>query len=52
MMELLLADIGLQAGIITQSLYAAIVFMTLVTTVCAPILLKLLTKGPNANLTI
>jgi Kef-type K+ transport system membrane component KefB len=52
MMELLLADIGLQAGIITQSLYAAIVFMTLVTTVCAPILLKLLTKGPNANLTV
>jgi Kef-type K+ transport system membrane component KefB len=49
MMELLLADIGLQAGIITQSLYAAIVFMTLITTVCAPILLKLLTKGYNAS---
>lgn len=51
MMELLLADIGLQAGIITQTLYAAIVFMTLVTTVCAPILLKFLAKGPNAKLT-
>jgi len=42
MMELLLADIGLEAGIITQSLYAAIVFMTLVTTLASPLLLRVL----------
>lgn len=52
MMELLLADIGLEAGIIGQNLYSAIVFMTLITTVCTPILLKLLTKGPKVKMSL
>ena len=45
MMELLLAEVGLAAGIIGQDLYAAIVIMTLVTTLAAPLLVKALIKG-------
>ena len=42
MMELLLAQVGLAAGIIAADLYVAIVIMTLVTTITAPLAMKVL----------
>lgn len=44
MMELLLAEVGLRAGFIDTSLFAAIVFMALITTLTAPVLLKVLAR--------
>ncbi|MEK6851832.1 MAG: cation:proton antiporter [Candidatus Thermoplasmatota archaeon] len=45
MMELLLAQVGLAAGIIDADLYSAIVIMTLVTTLSTPPILKAILKG-------
>jgi len=45
MMELLLAQVGLAAGIIDAELYSAIVIMTLVTTLSTPPILKYILKG-------
>jgi len=39
---LIVALVGLQSGIVTQSTYAIVVFMTAVTTVLAPPLLRVL----------
>jgi Kef-type K+ transport system membrane component KefB len=44
MMELLLAQVGLAAGIIDTSLYSALVIMTLTTTLCTPPILKRLLR--------
>lgn len=44
MMELLLAQVGLAAGIIDTSLYSALVIMTLVTTLSTPPILKRLLR--------
>lgn len=44
MMELILAQVGLAAGIIDANLYSALVIMTIVTTFCTPPLLKRLLK--------
>jgi len=53
MMELVLAEIGLAAGIIGPDLYAALVLMTLITTLTTPLLLRVLLRiqwdaKPNA----
>jgi len=45
MMELLLAQVGLAAGIINVDLYSAIVIMTIVTTLSTPPIMKYLLKG-------
>ena len=45
MMELLLAQVGLAAGIINADLYSAIVIMTIVTTLSTPPIMKVLLKG-------
>ena len=45
MMELLLAQVGLAAGIISVDLYSAIVIMTIVTTLSTPPIMKYLLKG-------
>lgn len=45
MMELLLAQVGLAAGIINVDLYSAIVIMTIVTTISTPPIMKYLLKG-------
>src|SRR5207249_7662939 len=42
---LIVALVGLQSGIVTQSTYAIVVFMTAVTTVLAPPLLRYLFKS-------
>ena len=44
MMELLLAQVGLAAGIINTDLYSALVVMTLTTTLCTPPVLKRLLR--------
>ena len=44
MMELLLAQVGLAAGIIDINLYSALVVMTLTTTLCTPPILKRLLR--------
>jgi Kef-type K+ transport system membrane component KefB len=44
MMELLLAQVGLAAGIIDANLYSALVVMTLATTLCTPPILKRLLR--------
>jgi Kef-type K+ transport system membrane component KefB len=49
MMELLLAQVGLAAGIIDADLYSALVVMTLVTTLSTPPLMKRLMKGFTAK---
>ena len=45
MMELLLAQVGLAAGIIDSALYSALVLMTLVTTLSTPPLMKRIIRG-------
>ena len=45
MMELLLAQVGLAAGIIDTNLYSALIVMTLTTTFCTPPLMKRLLRG-------
>jgi Kef-type K+ transport system membrane component KefB len=45
MMELLLAQVGLAAGIIDTNLYSALVVMTLTTTLCTPPIMKRLLRG-------
>ena len=45
MMELLLAQVGLAAGIITADLYSALIIMTLVTTLTTPPLMKRIMRG-------
>ena len=49
MMELLLAQVGLAAGIIDTNLYSALVIMTLVTTLSTPPLMKRIMKGFKAR---
>ena len=49
MMELLLAQVGLAAGIINAEIYAALVIMTLVTTLSTPPLLKRLMRRFKAE---
>jgi len=44
MMELVLAEVGLAAGIIGPDLYAALVLMTIVTTLSTPLLLRVLLR--------
>ena len=44
MMELVLAEVGLAAGIIGPDLYSALVLMTLITTLSTPILLKVILR--------
>jgi Kef-type K+ transport system membrane component KefB len=44
MMELVLAEVGLAAGIIGPDLYSALVLMTLVTTLSTPLLLRVLLR--------
>lgn len=45
MMELLLAQVGLAAGIIDTNLYSALVIMALATTLCTPPILRRLLRG-------
>jgi Kef-type K+ transport system membrane component KefB len=45
MMELLLAQVGLAAGIIDTNMYSALVVMALTTTLCTPPILKRLLRG-------
>lgn len=45
MMELLLAQVGLAAGIIDANMYSALVVMALTTTLCTPPILKRLLRG-------
>ncbi len=49
MMELLLAQVGLAAGIIDADLYSALVIMTLVTTLSTPPLMKRIMRGFTAK---
>ena len=49
MMELLLAQVGLAAGIIGADLYSALIVMTLVTTLSTPIALKRLVRRFKAS---
>jgi len=49
MMELLLAQVGLAAGIIGPDLYSALIIMTLVTTLSTPPLMKRLIRGFRAQ---
>jgi Kef-type K+ transport system membrane component KefB len=44
MMELVLAEVGLASGIIGPELYAALVLMTIVTTLTTPLLLRVLLR--------
>ena len=44
---LIVALVGLNSGIVTQSTYAIVVFMTAVTTVLAPPLLRILFRDPH-----
>jgi Kef-type K+ transport system membrane component KefB len=45
MMELLLAQVGLAAGIIDTNMYSALVVMALTTTLCTPPIMKRLLRG-------
>lgn len=49
MMELLVAQVGLAAGIIDESLYSAIVIMTIVTTLSTPMMMKYILKGARLD---
>ncbi len=48
---LIVAAVGLQSGIVTQSTYAIVVLMTAVTTIIAPPLLRYLFRGEAKQLT-
>ncbi len=48
---LIVALVGLQSGIVTQSTYAIVVFMTAVTTIVAPPVLRTLFRGEAKQLT-
>lgn len=45
---LIVALIGLNSGIVSQATYGIVVFMTAVTTILAPPLLRLLFRRPHA----
>jgi len=49
MMELLVAQVGLAAGIIDLNLYSAIVIMTIVTTLSAPAMMKYILRGAKSE---
>ena len=49
MMELLVAQVGLAAGIIDLNLYSAIVIMTIVTTLSAPAMMKYILRGSKSE---